>query len=73
MAQDLYFLNHFCTGHTCTKSEAENQRMIHHKICFEMTINYVSTTVFAQREPKEHLVEKEMSDAPKHCIQNLFR
>lgn len=55
------------------KVRGREPRMIHRKVFLEITTNGVSTMVFVQREHKEHLAEKEMSDTPKHCTQNLFR
>lgn len=46
--------------------------MIYAKVCFEVIINYFSTMVFVHRNPKEQLVEREMPDTPKHCIQKLL-
>lgn len=46
--------------------------MIYAKVCFEMIINYFSNMASVQRKPKKQLVEKEMPDAPKHCIQKFL-
>lgn len=45
-------INHFCTRHTDTKSEAESQRKICAQVCLERIINYFSTMVSVQRKPK---------------------
>lgn len=67
-SSSVSLIHHFCTRHTDTKSEAESQRMIYAKVCFEIILNYFSTMVSVQRKPKEQLVESETPGAPKHCI-----
>lgn len=44
------------------KIRGREPRMIRRKVFLEITTNGVSTMVFVQREHKEHLAEKEMSN-----------
>lgn len=59
----------FAQGIQAQRGRDSNNDLKQPKVCFEMIINYVSTMVFVQREWREQLVEEEMTDAPKHCIQ----